>query len=261
MRDASNPTTLYPSATTAEATAFRGHADRLVRHRPSSAAAMPSTAFRSDSVARGLYAGPRPSLSSRDSSATPGAYTGRSSRRRAAMVNRDVCASEISRRGRGTAMARGETDRFASVTSRSRLVANCCRLPRETSCCARSASSGVHTGLAWSASASSSARRLANTRARSVSAGRSSCARGRLQSRGDGSPNVPGSAPVGAGHSSACDATSSLTFADVVRVDEDLHEPALRRSGVGEQSLSIVLPPRGWSHGGHALHGALASSR
>jgi hypothetical protein len=55
---------------------------------------------------------------------------------------------------------------------------------------------------------------------------------------------------------------SSQTFAKIVRVDENLYEPALRRRGaVGEQSLSIVLPPRGWSHGGHEFDRALASSR
>jgi hypothetical protein len=54
---------------------------------------------------------------------------------------------------------------------------------------------------------------------------------------------------------------SSHAFADVVRVDEDLYELALRRRArVGEQSFSIVLPPRGWSQGGHELDRALASS-
>ena len=165
----------------AEARGFRVHADRRVRHRPSSAAAIAPTAWLNEPPACGLYAGPFPSLSSRDSSATPRAYTGRSSRRRAAMLNRGVCASKICRRGRGTATARGGTDRCACLTSPSRLVANCRRLLRETSCRARSASSGVHRGLAPAASASSSDRRLANTRARSASAGRSSCAPSQLQ--------------------------------------------------------------------------------
>jgi hypothetical protein len=120
-----------------------------------------------------VKAGPVPSCISRETIATPRAYTGRASRSRLASPRSSERVSRISRCGTQT-ISLGAGLRLARSTRRSRAAARRSRVRGETSWRARTASATLPSGLSPRANSRSRDSRWVHTWMRTASPGRSS---------------------------------------------------------------------------------------